>query len=130
MDLLTTKQALQPVAGAHQSPPRQTPLGTLATLALVATGAQRLLLGAIGVLEASLVATQASVNPTSPSTRTGMGVLLLLVTMGVASKLASLQLSATCVNEGLSCGNTGHFARDCPEPRKQSGDCFNCGQPG
>lgn len=83
------------MAGAHQWPPRQTPLGILATLALAETGAQRLLLEATGVLEANLVATQASVNPTSPSTRTGISLALPVVMMGVASKLASLQISAT-----------------------------------
>ena len=29
-----------------------------------------------------------------------------------------------------NCGIEGHFSRDCPEPRKALGACFNCGQDG
>lgn len=103
----------------------------VATLALVEFGVHRLLLEATGVLAATLEATQVSLSPTSQSTRTAISVpVIAVVTMGVASKLASSHPSSACTDEGTSCGNTGHFARDCPEPRKQSGDCFNCGQAG
>ena len=105
----------------------------LATLARVEAGVHRLLLEATGALAAILVATQASLSPTSPSTQTAIWVVVVqlpVVTMAVASELASSQLPATWTDVGASCGNTGHFARDCPEPRKQSGDCFNCGQAG
>ena len=83
-----------------------------------------------GVLAATPAATLASLSPMSPSTPTVTSLPVLVEMTVAASKLSSSPFGATYTDGGISCGNTGHFARDCPEPRKQSGDCFNCGQPG
>ena len=97
---------LQPLAGTQQSRPRQTPPGILATLALALkeTGLRRLLLEETGVLATNLLGTQASVIPTSQSTRTVTLVPVVpvqVVMVVVASKLVSSQLSAPCTDGAL-----------------------------
>jgi hypothetical protein len=54
------------------------------------------------------------------------------VTTIAASKFPQPSASSDFVsnNRSTSCGEEGHFSRDCPQPRKAMGACFNCGEEG
>ena len=49
--------------------------------------------------------------------------------MGVPYNPSTMLKDALRLNV-FSCGESGHFARDCEKPKQLTGACFNCGEIG
>lgn len=67
-----------------------------------------------------------------PVVRVVMALSLRVTTSAASMNPFLPSYKATLADGGqkTSCGGEGHFARDCTEPRKPMGACFNCGQEG
>ena len=83
-------------------------------------------------LQASMMASRAVHLPsitTQLILRVAQMVLGVQAVMGVESLSPSTSSNSSLLTTN-SCGQEGHFVRDCPEPKKNSGECYNCGQTG